>query len=186
MVGFYFVRYTEATLFFFGMLLRSGDVVAKTSSHQTALTALLNEHVNWKGLRVKVFLRGEDNPFPGGVEYHRFKDIMKRILRSNLHQLNQRLEKPIEPVKDKVGDGEARMAKVQPYIFHMSWTKNKDNKKLYFQQMGEWYLKDSCLTGWDCCLSEPNIVCHYRDKPSMISCKDSPPIDAGRPSFWGE
>ena len=65
------------------------------------------------------------------------------------------------------------MLKVHPYIFHMTWTKNKDNKKLYFQQMmGEWYLKDSCLP-------EPNIVCHYRDKPSLISCKDSPPIDAG-------
>ena len=35
-----------------------------------------------------------------------------------------------------------------------------------------------------CCLAQPNIVCHYRDKPSKIPCKESDPIDKGRPSFW--
>jgi hypothetical protein len=122
---------------------------------------------------------------------------MKQILQFNLRELNQRLDKPIDPQinetsihnNDKDGangkdSSASTIMTVQPYIFHMSWTKNKDNKRLYFQQMGEWYLKDSCLTGWECCLPEPNIVCHYRDKPSLISCKDSPPIDAGRPSFW--
>lgn len=160
------------------MLLRSGDVIAKTTSHQAALTALLNEHMSWKGLRVKVFRRGEDNPFPGGVEYHRFKDVMQKILKFNQRALNQRLGNDVQEL-----ESESELA-MEPYIFHMSWTKNKDNKKLYFQQMGEWYLKESCLTGWDCCLRKPNITCHYRDKPSMIPCKDSPPIDAGRPSFW--
>jgi len=156
--GFYFVRHNERTVYFFGMLLRSGDNVAKVSSHQAALTALLNEHVSLKGLRVKVWHKGGDNPFPGGVEYHQKKDFMKDLLKRKLSP--------------------------QPYLFHMSWTLNKDNKKKYFQQMGEWHIKENCLTGYDCCLKEPNVVCHYRDKPSIIPCTDSPPIDKGRPSFW--
>jgi len=89
---------------------------------------------------------------------------------------------------------------LHPYIFHMSWTLNKDNKLLYFRQMGEWYLDDKCIqkkveeiapgaaTTIDlqpgCCHAEPLISCHYRDKPSIIPCHDSPPIDKGKPSWW--
>ena len=97
---------------------------------------------------------------------------------------------------------------IKPYIFHMSWTFNKDNKILYWQQMGEWYVQEKCVHKKvpdilgiaastsdvtepqqeqfisTCCSKEPIITCHYRDKPSVIPCKDSPPIDAGRPSFW--
>ena len=87
---------------------------------------------------------------------------------------------------------------LHPYIFHMSWTLNKDNKLLYFRQMGEWYLEDQCIqkkvediegTSGDnmaatCCHAEPLVSCHYRDKPSVIPCHDSPPIDKGKPSWW--
>lgn len=140
------------------MLLRSGDYIHRVSSHQAALTALVNENVSAKGLRVKVWKKGETTPFPGGFEYHRKKELMRKM------------------VKGK--------ADVEPYIFHMSWTKNKDNKKLYFEQLGEWFMKDKCLSGWDCCLPEANVTCHYRDKASKIPCKKSPNIDKGRPSFW--
>ena len=93
--------------------------------------------------------------------------------------------------------------KKTPYIFHMSWTTNKDNKRRFLQQMGDWYVKDMCIgktfdeigsnlgnnnSGGDlsqyCCSAEPLIQCHYRDKPSKIPCKTSDPIDKGRPSFW--
>jgi hypothetical protein len=101
---------------------------------------------------------------------------------------------------------------VDPYIFHMSWTKNKDNKLLFFKQMGEWYVQEQCIhkkvdeiPGFmknstsiknstaiknsasfvsTCCSAEPLISCHYRDKPSKIPCKDSPSIDKGKPSWW--
>lgn len=79
-------------------------------------------------------------------------------------------------------------------LFHMSWTNNKDNKLLFFKQMGMWYLNEQCEATADlvldgnmvdnCCSVEPIVTCHYRDKPSIIPCKDSPPIDKGRPSFW--
>ena len=87
------------------------------------------------------------------------------------------------------------------YIFHMSWTENKRDKLKFFQQMGEWYLKDECV-GNDakqitdgtiisdgalvnkCCAAEPIITCYYKDKPSKIPCKDSPNIDKNGKSFW--
>lgn len=159
--------------------MHEGDVIGKIGSHQAALVALLNEHVSSKGLRVKVWKRGEGNPFPGGVEYHRFKDFMKSMLQNNQNDLDKRMGKK-ETYTDVVP------LTPTPYLFHMSWTKNKDNKKLYFEQMGEWYLKDGCSEGGveACCLAQPNVTCHYRDKPSIIDCSKSPPIDAGRPSFW--
>ena len=68
----------------------------------------------------------------------------------------------------------------------MSWTENKDNKKLYFEQLGEWYTKEdtSKCKPLDCCLPKANITCHYMDKPSKIPCKNSPPIDKKGRSFW--
>ena len=136
-----------------------GDVVAQTKSHQATLTAVLNEHASWKGLRVKVWKKGLGNPFPGGFEYHRVKPVMQTLLQGN--------------------------STANPYIFHMSWTKNKDNKKKFLEQLGQWYKKEGCNTqGLDCCLAKPNVICHYRDKPSIIPCRDSPPIDKNRPSFW--
>ena len=61
--------------------------------------------------------------------------------------------------------------------------------------MGEWYLKDECkntapknVKGGasvdNCCSVDPIVTCHYRDKPSKIPCKDSPPIDNNGLSFW--
>lgn len=145
-------------MFFFGVLLRMGDLIASTKSHQAALTALLNEFASWKGLRVKTWRMGDGNPFPGGVEYHRHKDYMKSLF----------------------------AGEIDPYIFHMSWTTNKDNKKLYLEQMGEWYVQEdtSTCSPLDCCLPKPNITCHYRDKPSKIPCKSSPNIDKKGRSFW--
>lgn len=160
LLGFYFVRNSPETLFFFGMLLRMGDVIFKMGSHQAALTALLNEHASWKGLRVKVWPKGDGNQFPGGFEFHRRKEFMKQL------------------VQRKIKEEES------PYLFHMSWTTNKHNKKKFFQQMGEWHMKENCLTGFECCLAKPQITCHYRDKASIIPCKDSPTIDKGGRDFW--
>ena len=89
-----------------------------------------------------------------------------------------------------------------PIINHR--TKNKNDKVKFFQQLGEWYLSDKCTakskteiestfgkdgdeaqTGIDrCCAAAPFVTCHYRDKPSKIPCKDSPPIDKNARSFW--
>jgi len=136
-----------------------GDMIQVAKSHQAVLNDLLIEFSSWKGLRVKVFRKGPDNLFPGGSEFHNQPAYMKEFLNG----------------------------KRQPYIQHMSWTENKENKKLFFEQLGEWYTVEdtnSC-TGMNCCLPEPNITCHYRDKPSKISCPNSPTIvETGGKSFW--
>ena len=170
--GFYYVRHNDRTQYFFNSLLLAGDLILSTHSHQITLIALLNEHASMYNLRVKILERNTPE-FPGGYTYHRKTEYMKDML----------------------------AGRVTPYIFHMSWTHNKANKALYFRQMGEWYLQDKCvastvpqITGMEtvsngglhdsCCAAEPIISCHYRDKPSKIPCKDSPPIDKGRRSFW--
>jgi hypothetical protein len=168
--GFYYVRANAKTAHFFSNLLTSGDVILETKSHQQALIALLSEHVSLFGLRVKVFSRDTDE-FPGGFHFHQKSGkYMKRLFDSD----------------------------VDPYIFHMSWTFNKDNKLLFFQQLGEWYVHDQCLhkkpeqlpggVGSDfaagCCHSEPVFNCHFKDKPSKLPCFDSPSIDKGGKSFW--
>ncbi|KAG7344701.1 nucleotide-diphospho-sugar transferase [Nitzschia inconspicua] len=160
--GFYFVRNNEITRFFFSTFLRMGDVIDSDHSHQSALTSLINEFASWKGLRVKVYPHGPNNPFPGGVEFHRPAswDLFRRMFQDN---------------------------NTYPYIFHMSWTLNMDDKIKHYQQLGMWYLPnttESC-SGLDCCLEEPNFVCHYGDKPSMFPCPDAPvPVGYTGERFW--
>lgn len=171
--GFYFVRHNERTEYFLSVLLRMADMIVTSGSHQSALNQVLSEHVSWRGLRVKVFHRQYNDDFPGGFTFH---------------------ERSGAWMKDFFAK------KKDPYVFHMSWTANKENKILYFKQMGEWYVQPTCIdkTAAEilfasaetnsletaCCAVEPLFSCHYRDKPSIYPCKDSPPIDKGRPSFW--
>jgi hypothetical protein len=170
--GFYYVKYNSRTRHFLTSLLMAGDLVLKTNSHQQALIALLNEHVSLYGLKAKVLSRDMEE-FPGGYQFNQKSgDYMRALFNKTIH----------------------------PIIFHMSWTENKNNKLLYFKQMGEWYTQDVCvgkkvpeLTGGNndtvvttkCCSAEPLVSCHYSDKPSVIPCRESPAIDKGkRKSFW--
>lgn len=88
-----------------------------------------------------------------------------------------------------------------PYLMHMSWTTNKNNKLLFLKQMGLWYAHPVCESGGGvdeakklkngeslesaCCSAKPLISCHFRDKPSIIPCNDSPMVDGGKTKpFW--
>jgi hypothetical protein len=169
--GFYFVRSNPKTKHLFRHLLYSGDLLNAWYSHQQVLIALLSEYNSLFGLKVKVFAK-ETDLFPGGWLYNRKNDAMKKLMKGESNQ----------------------------YIFHMSWTENKANKLKYFQQMGEWYVQDSCvgkhygeIVGGDssvtlstqCCSAEPVVKCHYKDKPSKIPCLNSPLIDQKKgKSFW--
>jgi Nucleotide-diphospho-sugar transferase len=168
--GFYFVRFNARTRHFLTSLLMVGDLILSTKSHQQALIATLNEHVSLYGLKAKVLSRDMEE-FPGGFQFHQHSKVyMKSFYEGNIH----------------------------PYIFHMSWTLNKNNKLFFLRQMGEWFVHDQCIQKNvsdmedadaqnlvpTCCSIEPLFSCHYRDKPSMKPCKNSPPIDKGRPSWW--
>eukprot|EP00565_Helicotheca_tamesis_P007069 CAMPEP_0185735742 /NCGR_PEP_ID=MMETSP1171-20130828/26112_1 /TAXON_ID=374046 /ORGANISM="Helicotheca tamensis, Strain CCMP826" /LENGTH=198 /DNA_ID=CAMNT_0028406153 /DNA_START=20 /DNA_END=616 /DNA_ORIENTATION=- len=172
--GFYYVRKNERTTYLFTALLYAGDAIKATGSHQQVLVGLLAEHSSLFGLRIKI-LDKYDDEFPGGYHYHMDRPFMKRLV-----------------------DGKANAL-----MFHMSWTKNKDNKLKFLQQMGDWFVEEQCigkkaadilgkegevvesgaLLG-SCCAAEALVSCHYKDKPSKIPCKDSPPIDKNGPSFW--
>lgn len=135
-------------------MLYSGSLLMVYKSHQEILNAKISEHASLFGLRVAV-LDGED--FAGGKQYHQEKDLMKEIV----------------------------AGKKVPYVFHMSWTLNKANKLLFMKQMGMWYMKDEDMLNVNkVCAEEALVSCHYRDKPSVISCKDSPPLDKKAKSFW--
>lgn len=165
--GFYFVRHNARTRHFLTSILMAGDLILQTNSHQQAMIATLNEHVSLFGLKAKVLSRSLDE-FPGGYQFHmENKDYMKALF---------------------AGQKNA-------YIFHMSWTLNKDNKLLFLRQMGEWYVQEKCIQKKineiessdipsTCCSTLPLFSCHYRDKPSVKPCKESPPIDSDRPSWW--
>jgi hypothetical protein len=173
--GFYYVRNNRRTRYMFTSLLYSGDLVLQSHSHQQALIQVMTEHASQFGLRAKVLDRDMET-FPCGWHYHRRRSLMKKIVKGE----------------------------VVPEIFHMSFTDNKDNKMRYFQQMGKWHVNENCVAKKSadisglidsdevapliepCCLLEPEIICHYSDKPSIIPCMDSPPIDEGQPSFWKE
>jgi hypothetical protein len=180
--GLYFVRCTPRTVFFFDVFSRMGDVVLKYRSHQAAMIALLGEHASWMGLRVKILERDSTDGmlFPGGYHFHRRWDYMKQVVQGRAH----------------------------PYLFHMSWTESMGNKVRFLKQLGEWYVDPDCennninrttatTTGVTrnkdapptlplplCCLAEPVVECHYRDKPSKIPCRDSPAMDHDGESFW--
>jgi hypothetical protein len=173
--GFYYVRYNSRTEYLLTSLLYAADLVKATRSHQQALSALLAEHASLYGLRVKT-LDGED--LPGGYHFHKKKEFMHGLLNGTKN----------------------------PWIFHMSWTKNKENKLLFMRQMGLWHVKEQCLDhkALDhvstnsslsnietannivsaCCSDFALISCHYRDKPSIVNCNKSPPIDKNGKVFW--
>ena len=166
--GFYFIRHNARTRNLLTSVLMMGDRIIRSRSHQQVLIALLNEHVTLFGLKVKVLSRDAEE-FPGGYHYHqRSKEYMKDLF----------------------------AGKAKPFIFHMSWTRNKVNKVLFFRQMGEWFVGEQCVqTKVDeidivdslstfCCANEPIISCHYRDKPSIQPCSQSPPLDKDQPSWW--
>jgi hypothetical protein len=172
--GFYFVRSNAKTRHLFKQLLYSSDLISAWRSHQSVLIALLAEHSSVMGLTVKIFSK-EMEELPGGLQFHRKKDTMKKIL----------------------------SGKSKAFIFHMSWTENKDDKLEFFQQMGEWYLNDKCIgkgsheiigaesgesqqgiLSKHCCSTEPIITCHYRDKPSKIPCLNSPLIIESGKKFY--
>jgi hypothetical protein len=161
--GFYYIHNNPKTLHLFNTLLMEGAMILENKSHQIALIALLAEHASLFGLRVKIFSRDGDD-FPGGHAFNFRFSYMRDLF----------------------------AGAVRPYIFHMSWTKNKDNKIKYLQQMGEWFVQPPCAppepglaaSAVLCCAADPLITCHYRDKPSKIPCKSSPNIDKGKPSFW--
>jgi len=172
--GFYYVRANKRSQYLFTSLLYHSDLIITWDSHQQVLIQLLAEHSSLFGLNVKIFSRDTEY-FPGGWQYHSRKDFMKKMM-----------------------EGET-----DSYIFHMSWTENKDNKLLFLRQLGQWFVNEQCVgknaeeilggveiqTGIPlfepCCAAEALVSCHYKDKASVNSCKGKGEnIDKYGTPFW--
>lgn len=169
--GFYFARYNDRTAYYFSSMIRHADLILQSGDDQNAMNTVLNDQASFTGLRIKVLNRNLNN-FPGGYHYHSSHRQMKDMIQG----------------------------KTLPYMFHMSWTKHKLEKRQFLEQMGDFHVSDKCVgktateiaqsmsgsrdVAASCCLAEPAIKCHYRDKPSKIPCQDSPAYETGLPSFW--
>jgi len=198
--GFYYVRNNERTRYFFHSLLMAGDLIMSSYSHQIALNALLSEHISLYGLSVKICDRNGIE-FPGGYAYHERHDMMKEYLSFTSSSSNSSSLLSPQQRQQQIQTSERH-----PYIFHFCYTDNKDNKIRFMEQMGEWYLQKACksvskndiimnnninnnkttidIITKHCCSATPLVKCHYRDKPSINPCLDSPALDENAKSFW--
>ena len=165
----------SSSRYFMTSFLMQSDLVLRSFSHQSAMISILAEHSSLLGLRVKVL---DPFAFPSGFIYHRKKG------------------------KGPYGNFfvDLHEGKLDPYIFHMSWTENKMNKILYYKQLDQWYLQEQCIDkeladipGLEpgdgkfvetCCAAESLFSCHYGDKPSSRPCRDSPMLDKAGKSYW--
>jgi hypothetical protein len=153
---------------------------------------------------VKILSRDMDE-FPGGYTFHRRHDYMRDLFGGKVEPYLFHMSKTV--FSDHV------LALFHSFIClalcMAGWTESKHNKQKFFKQMGNWYLQDKCIATTvekilrknksvktpagttsighltePCCSAEPLTSCFYRDKPSIIPCKDSPNLDQGRKSFW--
>ncbi|GKY93761.1 hypothetical protein MPSEU_000343300 [Mayamaea pseudoterrestris] len=161
--GFYFLKHNAKTIYLMSRLLRSGDLVLKTRSHQATMSMVLSDVSSQYNLRVKV-LSSESQKFPVGYHFHHDWNYMRDMM----------------------------IGRVQPYLLHMNWNHDKVIKQQFLEQMNMWFVNNECLTSdaqtqhslLDCCIAEPVPVCHYSDKPSVLrECKSFPPIETNV-SFW--
>jgi len=84
--------------------------------------------------------------------------------------------------------------KTSALSLHYNWNNNKEVKRKFLEQMGDWYAHETCInqqhssdsvkTQGNCCAREPLIRCHYRDKASVIPCRQSPSFSENGESFW--
>lgn len=169
--GFYFVRRNNPrTQYFLNQLLVSGDLIVATKTHQAPFLALLSEHASLHGLKVKIL---PTDVFPGGFHYQKQPSYMKNLLQVPVGDDPSVTAETTETTTKEGAD---------PYVFHMSWTPNKIEKIKFLQQMGEWNVKEKCLsknengtitgiseenggmamTASECCSIKPLVSCHYR------------------------
>jgi hypothetical protein len=157
--GFYFVRSNKKTKNWLMSYIFSLDRIRDKHNDQGLFNTVLAHHRSMTGMRVKVL-----NPdiFPSGRDFQIRKQYM----------------------------ADMASGKIKPVIFHMNWTAGLHEKFPFMKQMGMWYVKDDVCHGENgshvfdevgadgfadkCCSSKALVSCHFRNKPSVIPCDDSP------------
>lgn len=172
--GLYHVRANAKTTALMHTMVRSGDVMLRTKSHQATLSMVLSEYVSHYGLRVKV-LTEESYNLPGT---YRCDVMLLRMFRVSTlcatvgYHFHQ----------DKAFMKDVLLGQIQPYLLHMNWNLDRQTKQQFMEQLGVWYVKPNCQK--DCCRTQPEPVCYYRDKPSKLpTCFRFPALERDE-SFW--
>jgi hypothetical protein len=118
--GFYFVKHNVRTLYMFESMTKA----APSEIGQThSHQSVLIRHIAEAShlFGLRVYvLDGEI--FPSGQAYHENKPLIEKI----------------------------QAKAFRPYVFHMCWTDNRENKVVYFKDVGLWFLPDdddTCLAG---------------------------------------
>jgi hypothetical protein len=113
--GFFYLLSTPKNIYFSYSIVIAFDSLQATGSHQNVFTSRLMETMDLSEQHShQLFLNLED--FPSGVKFHHDKAFMAKVT-SKRHV---------------------------PYIFHMCWTANKQQKLENFRLSKMWYLKDKC------------------------------------------
>lgn len=173
--GFYYARHNARTVEFHSVAVRRMDLML-AETHQLGLLTILNEEVSLRGLRVKVL--GRDHVigrlFPCGFHFNNRQDWVREMI-----QLQKQQKK------------DPQQKQQLPYVFHMSWTASKKEKREYLEQMDNWFVEDACvgksvaqITGTtatattsnttllttQCCATQSLFRCHHPKKPSTRPC----------------
>jgi hypothetical protein len=118
--GFYFVKHNARSVYMFESMTKA----APSEIGQThSHQSVLIRHISEAHHLFGLSVYVLDNQaFPSGQAYHENKPLIRKIQSRNY----------------------------RPYVFHMCWTDNRENKVVYFKDVGLWYLPDEdnvCLTG---------------------------------------
>mmetsp|Transcript_408 Transcript_408/g.657 ORF Transcript_408/g.657 Transcript_408/m.657 type:complete len:540 (-) Transcript_408:110-1729(-) len=111
--GFYFVRHNLRTLYLFEKMMKCGASEIERS-HSHQQVLIRHIAESHHLYGLGVHLLDSDL-FPSGQTYHENKPLVKKI----------------------------QAKTYRPYVFHMCWTDNRENKVLYFKDVGLWYLPDN-------------------------------------------
>jgi len=177
--GVFYSRNNNRTRYFWSSLVKAGDVVLYTHSHQAAVSTLMNEHMNLRGLRAQV-LADDSKLFLSKymkAEYHakgtvHEDDVCRNVQgtrsltddfsSSSVFAGGYHLKRHRSLVKAATQGNQS-----DAILLHVNWLQSQKKEKV-LTSLDQWYVDDDCnrfnpeniidrpggvLGG--CCLAEP-------------------------------
>ena len=133
--GFYFVKHNERTLHLFETFLKHAP--EEISLTHSHQSVLIKHIAEAHHLAgLKVFVLDSDD-FASGQTYHENKPLVRKI--------------------------QARA--FAPYVFHMCWTDNRENKVVYFKDIGLWFLPDKEQDSESTCSAANHMLAYSLQAP---------------------
>lgn len=140
--GFYFVKHNARTVYLFESLMKAA--AAEIGQTHSHQSVLIRHIAEAAHLfSVRVFVLDMDQ-FPSGQAYHENKPFVRQVQARGL----------------------------RPFVFHMCWTDNRENKLVYFKDVGLWLV------------SETQPACFVAQLSAAPSA-DAPRADAPRADLRG-